>query len=342
MSKSEDTCGKTFAYMKENTRQGLRSVAADNPRDTTAAGIPLPFLELTDAFTNEILARIELEGGYYRALNLRQYLIESSLPLNADSKRAMFEGARLSPYRLTDAAVQFVLAKYLDNISYQDRNYWDLASVQLFKSVISELGAEQNWPTNERGTAIDAANTESTQRARLVSSITQGRDVFEIYGKRNPGEVSRLIQFRASDLNGATLDKLRELDAAANDVRRQRGMSREDLRQELADRATDARGYERDPQRVDQDVQIKLAEGAGARFTSTGESMGQSAGKMNRMPIATANPFEDSLFRSPATGQEYNKKEVVALASGGDREREIFRRLMHENLLRVNTILAGK
>jgi hypothetical protein len=245
----------------------------------------------------------------------------------------MLEGERKSKYRLTEDKIPFVLRRYLSS------GFPDLANSDSFALVINQLGNEEGtWPVNERGAAQDAVDLAATIRSRILN----GKSSFKLYGG-HPGEAKREMTFPASELDGLGIEKLREIEAAVNDLRRQQGMSREERREDLARRADEARGYSRGPNRVDQDVAIQIADGAGSRFALAGESMGQSAqGKMDRQSVVPKNPYEDSLFRSPATGVEYTKAEVTRMAGGDDRGRAMFRKLMHENLSRLNLILAGK
>jgi len=56
----------------------------------------------------------------------------------------------------------------------------------------------------------------------------------------------------------------------------------------------------------------------------------------------SVNPSADSLFTNPATGVEYNKKEIYALAGGNDLQRGLFRLMIKTDLARTNRILGAQ
>src|SRR6266404_2386109 len=109
---------------------------------------------------------------------------------------------------------------------------------------IRSLGASGKISLSDHGkdkeSEARAQQWKSDERARLIQSITQGKNAFQIFSKAH----GQPRTFPASDLDNLSLEQLREIDAAATELRRARGLSREEQASELRQRATEARGYE--------------------------------------------------------------------------------------------------
>jgi hypothetical protein len=67
-----------------------------------------------------------------------------------------------------------------------------------------------------------------------------------------------------------------------------------------------------------------------------------AAAVAHRSETIPINPSADSLFLNPATGLEYTKKELYALAGGTDVQRKIFRKQIATDLARTNRILGAQ
>ena len=329
---------RTVEQWRNQVLESLRSCARDdgNRREVNSRGIQFPFLEMSEAFLKPIVARIESIDGPFNGYYTVQYLRESDLPISGDSWAALQQGAAASSYDIFEAAIPAVLAEYASG------PYLSFADPQVFRAITESLGRANNWPRNAAGEQAQAENVELTQRARLIASILQGKDAFQIYGG-HPGEAKRLMTFPASGLNGLTIEKLREIESAVLDLRRQRGQTREERQAELADRARNTRGYDNQPQRTELDRPIEIADGAGRHYQSASDAGGHAApGRMDRMPTASTNPSADRLFTNPETGAPWTAKQIKALMGGGEKERALFKLMMRTDLERTNQLLNSK
>jgi len=150
--------------------------------------------------------------------------------------------------------------------------------------------------------------------------------------------------------DGATLEQcsdacLAAIEAAVITTRRVQNETREQQRDRMRASADAARGYNvyRPEDKTTLDIQVRYRDdGKGSNvFEIVGDSPRSkpTAGPMDRS-AKVVNPHSDSLFTN-ASGVEYSKAEVYALAGGSELKRKLFRKMMNTDLSRLNRILAG-
>jgi hypothetical protein len=213
----------------------------------------------------------------------------------------------------------------------------DLNSSQLFLNIIQRLGQENNWARNSKGAAEQSAADEETTRRRLIASITQGKNVFQIFSKSH----GQPRTFPASNLEGLSLEQLREIDVAAAELRRARGLSREEQRAELRERATEARGHEifRPGDKTQLDGEIRYKDDGTGRNTfefvdGSGPQSRPAAGAMDRsVPVAESTK---PLWIDPSTGNYYSPIAIRKLFTTNP---NLIRTMMKTNLAFTNRLL---
>jgi len=252
----------------------------------------------------------------------------ANLPRKTEFEHALATAWARSPFLRNQAYDQFVWEQFLSE------GHLDIASTNTYAAIIADLGKKQGWTLN-------AQSSDAAERARLIASITQGRDTFQVYGGR-PGEAKRLMELQSSELDSSnvTIEKLRELDAAAADVRRKRGMDRHEQRADLQQRSDEARGTRifRPGDRTELDVEVRYKDGAGNALEIVGDgpkSKPPAGPTMDRsVPIADS---AKQIFLSPATGRFYSRAELYKLS---DTNRALFKTLMRTDNNLLNELLA--
>src|SRR6266481_6703264 len=158
-----------------------------------------PMLTTDDAnvslIREKIIAAIESgQAPYFRFDRPDQILPAikaANLPLKIEIQHALNAAWAESSYMHCTAYDEMVLDEALAG------GYVDLSSPQLFLNIINHLGEKRSWMLNAFGRELEAADSEEKTRDRLIQSITQGKDSFQIYGG-HPGEAKRLMTFQAS------------------------------------------------------------------------------------------------------------------------------------------------
>jgi len=300
-----------------------------------------PMLTTDDAnvslIREKIIAAIESGKAPYFRFDRPDHILPAikaaNLPLKAEIQNALRDAWVASSYQRCAAYNEAVLDEA------RAGGYVDLGSSQLFLGIIQRLGQQHGWAPNAKGTAELAQASEAETRQRLIQSITQGKDSFQIYG-RVPGESTYLRTFPASSLDdpAVTLEKLRELDAAAADVRRKRGMDRDEIRADLQQRSDEARGTRifRPGDRTELDIEVRYKDGAGnaLEIVGDGPKSKPAAGPMDRsVPVAES---AKQLFVDPTTGAYYTPLAIKKLFTTNPK---LIRTMLRTDLAFTNRLL---
>ncbi len=274
-----------------------------------------------EATLRQLLKEFQADGKGFRFDKAE--LVEpkfAKLPWCGDMQNAMRTARRSADYVCSDATegqiVKFVRSQG-GNVDVSDPRVWI--------SAINIVGREQGWPLNQTGheKKVDAAV------AAVKAHILQGKTTFPRF-LANYGQVKYID---ASFLDSLSPEELVALDTEVTELRRQMNQLPEDAKAERQARMSPA-------PKTDQDIQIKYADRAGARYTRADDNQSlPTPGKMDRSVPHSGNPNEDQLFTNPNTNAPYNAREIKALIGGSERDRNLFTLMMRTNLSRTNQLL---
>jgi hypothetical protein len=305
-----NTIKKAVVIDKEFADEHIRAVIKDwDPTRNTTQG-----------YIDQIRERIIATPGkrFDKDEDILPFVIAANLPLENEIGYALDAAWRDSDYLRHEGGDEMVVDEAYNG------GYADLASSQLFLGIINRLGKQENWALSVKGAAKAAQASDAATRARLIQSITQGHDTFQIYAKR-PGEAAYLHTFASSELDhpDVTIDKLREFEAAAADVRRKQNMSAEQRADDLTQRADKARGHKLfRPGDTDSLSSNNLPEGAASVTTD------------RSVPVAET---VKQLFVDPTTGQFYSRLALHKLATTNPK---LWRTMMRTDVSFMNKLLA--
>ena len=216
---------------------------------------------------------------------------------------------------------------------------------------IKDLGRAGKLAISPRGEELERIERgkqwQADEEKKLIQNITQGRDQFSIFCKDpgRPGDVFRVQTFDSASLKGLSLDKLRELDKAANDLRRRQKLSPDDQRDDLREQADKARGHAiyREGDRTELDGAVRFSERPGARLEfveGSGNSQAKPTAdpKMDRSVPVPANLADSviALFTDPSTKKFYTKTALHKLCRTNT---SLFRKMMSTHVTFMNELL---